>query len=327
MPCTVGIYGGSLGGNLRYLNDLIIWELDNNGFKSSFKELWIDLLYPPQNIRKAIIGLYPGFKEAYERPPKTRVSRRYKKIDVALKANEFAIHFASKERYSEGEFITVNSDLKKYSEPQLAIVLIDKYLSIPDLIKKKLRKEDLFPIDLFIKVLKDIRKKINAEYLQTIHNRFEKIDLEKRLKNAIERREKRRAVNLANDRKIRVITAYYNSLPVKALFPYCNQYCDLFLKKLREKNFRCPGYSILYIRISESIETALLESVNYEKWYRNGIAIIDYKKYIDSPEEEKKKIVFRLVANGLRDIAEIDKLDIDVLDEVREMIYKSEFTS
>jgi hypothetical protein len=101
-PSTAGKYGGALNGNLRYLPNVIQSTLDNSSFNSSFNELWLTLSYPPMYVLPGVVGIEKQFFEYYNKFPYSRLDRKYKKIEITLKAPEFSEHFDLKdsEKYS-----------------------------------------------------------------------------------------------------------------------------------------------------------------------------------------------------------------------------------
>jgi hypothetical protein len=82
----------------------------------------------------------------------------------------------------------------------------------------------------------------------------------------------------------------------------------------------CPTYHHLYIQVAQTIDEALKQSFSIEDWYVNGLAVIDFENYKQKTEKEKEKIVFDIMVNGLKDIANIDKLDNTILEETISLI-------
>lgn len=109
--------------------------------------------------------------------------------------------------------------------------------------------------------------------------------------------------------------------------PYDYLLCGMILEKLREKKFRLPNYTHLYIQVSDTFENALQRAVRAENWFVYGIAVLeDHADFPTKSDAEKRRIVFDLIRQGLNDIANIDKLDAktlnDVLDEVEQDLCK-----
>ncbi len=136
------------------------------------------------------------------------------------------------------------------------------------------------------------------------------------LESAIDLREQRKKVHKPKDKLIRDLRVYYTGLPQKALYPYDYQYSEIFKNLLKKKKFTCPTYHHLYIQVEKTIEDCLRRSIPMEDWYVYGIAVIDYEKYVKQAHKEKENIVVEIIVNGLKDIANIDGLDISIIDEV-----------
>ncbi len=68
--------------------------------------------------------------------------------------------------------------------------------------------------------------------------------------------------------------------------------------------------------VASTKKEALRNSISYEKWQAYGIAVMDYKNYQNLSPLEKEKTVFETICSGLYDIAEIDKLDKDIIGKV-----------
>lgn len=65
------------------------------------------------------------------------------------------------------------------------------------------------------------------------------------------------------------------------------------------------------------IKNALFQATRPLNWFVYGIAVFEnYTDYPTMREVDKKRIVFDLIKQGLHDIAEVDKLDTEILDEV-----------
>lgn len=319
-PNTAGRYGGSLNGNLRHLDRFIQSELDLAGFKSSFEELWLTLSYPPMYVLPGVVGMEVDFKKYYDKFPYSRLNRRYKKVDVTLKAPEFSEHFDKEEQKKYKHKFKIDKNYQGISETNLAKILVDKYLEAGQIIKAKLKKEDVFDLNHFDKILLNIKEKISHEFLASLNKEQRNKIQEETLLRARNLREERKLLNKPKDKRIRDIRVYYNGLSNKALSPYDYQYSEIFLNILASKGFSCPTYHHLYIQIAESEEEALKNSFAIEDWYVNGIALIDYGTYKKESESNKEIIVLEAIIEGLNDIVEIDKLDKAIFDETITLI-------
>jgi hypothetical protein len=321
-PNTAGRYGGALNGNLRHLNRYIQSELDSGEFKSSFDELWLTLSYPPMYVLPGVVGMEVDFKKYYDKFPYSRLSRRYKKIDITLKAPEFSEHFDKEEQKKYKHRFEIDSKYQDISETELARVLIEKYLKAGQIIKNKLKKEDIFEYELFNRTLLDIKNTIDSEFLSSLNESQKSQVQDETILRAKKLREERRLSNKTKDKRIRDIRVYYNSLPNKALYPYDYQYTEIFLNILASKEFSCPTYHHLYIQVAKTEEEALKNSFAIEDWYVNGISQIDFENYQKESEDKKEIIVLETLIQGLRDIVEIDKLDETIFEETVDLIKK-----
>lgn len=319
-PNTAGRYGGSLNGNLRHLDRFIQSELDLAGFQSSFDELWLGLSYPPMYILPGIVGMEVNFKKHHDTLPYSRLSRRYKKVDVTLKAPEFSEHFDKKEQRKYKHKFKIDKDYQDISEAELAKILIDKYLEVAQIINGKLKKEDVFDLNHFENILLSIKEKINTEFLASLSKEQKTEVSDETLLRARNLREERKLLNKPKDKRIRDIRVYHNGLPNKALYPYDYQYSEIFLNLLASKGFLCPTYHHLYIQIAESEEEALKSSFAIQDWYVNGIALINYETYKIESDSNKEAIVLEAMIEGLKDIVEIDKLDNAIFEETINLI-------
>lgn len=319
-PNTAGRYGGALKGNLRHLDRFIQNELSNSEFKSSFDELWLTLSYLPMYVLPGVVGMEIAFQKHYESFPYSRLNRRYKKIDITLKAPEFSEHFDKEEQKKYKHTFEIESQFKNISEVKLAQILIDKYLEAGEILSSKLKKEDVFDIEIFKQVLVIIKQKINPDFLQDL-NTIQKGEVQDdTLKRANLLRSERQKVDKPKNKLIRDLRVYYNGLPNKALYPYDYIYTEIFLNLLVKEGLMCPNYNHLYIQVAKTNEEALKNSFSLEDWYVNGIAIIDYDKFQILTDKEKENQVFQIILNGLKDIADIDHLDTTIIESVANRI-------
>lgn len=227
-PTTAGRYGGALKGNLRYLDKLIQLELDNSAFNSSFDELWLTLSYPPMYSILGLEKLVKDFKNHYDNLPYSRLSRRYKKIDITLKAPEFSEHFDKEDQSNYHGTFEIEEQYKNISEVELGKILVDKYLEAIAIINVKLEKDDIFNFDVFKKVLISIKNKIDVNFLESINQTLKEKELDDTIRRALEIREKRNKQEKPKDKLIRDLRVFCNGLPLKALYPYDYQYTEIF---------------------------------------------------------------------------------------------------
>lgn len=319
-PNTAGRSGGALNGNLRHLDRHIQSELDLGGFQSSFEELWLTLSYPPMYVLPGVVGMEVDFKKYYDKFPYSRLNRRYKKIDITLKAPEFSEHFDKNEQEKHKHRFEIDRNYQEISETDLAKILVDKYLEAGQIIKRKLKKEDIFDTNKFDNILLKIKSIINSDFLKSLNEEQNTKVHNETLLRARNIRKERKLSNNSKDVRIRDIRVYYNSLPNKALYPYDYQYSEIFLNILASKGLTCPTYHHLYIQIAQNEEEALKNSFAIEDWYVNGISLIDFENYKKESEANKETIVLDSIIQGLRDIVDIDKLDKTIFEDAVTLI-------
>ncbi len=315
-PNTAGRYGGALNGNLRYLGRLIEHELNHSSFCASFDELWLTLSYPPMYVLPGVIGIEVTFKKYYDTFPYSRLNRRYKKIDITLKAPEFSEHFDKEEQKKYEHQFDIEPQFKNIPEALLGQILIDKFLEAGEIIKSKLKKEDVFAFQSYKNVLLAIKQKINLDFLQELNSTQKVAVKEDTLNKANTLRNERQKANKPKDKCIKDLRIFYSSLPNKALYPYDYMYSEIFLNLLAREGLMCPTYDHVYIRVSKTFDEALRNSFSAEDWYVYGLAVMDYDRYQTLSEKEKEAEVFQTILSGLRDIATIDKLDMTLIDKV-----------
>jgi hypothetical protein len=319
-PNTAGRYGGALNGNLRFLPNAIQTLLDNTGFNSTFDELWLTLSYPPMYVLPGVVGMEKQFLEFYDKFPYSRLNRKFKKIEITLKAPEFSEHFDLKDQSKYSNRFDIENQYKNLSEADLGKILIDKYLEAGEIINSKIKKADKFEFELFRDLLTSLKNKISSDFLdalskeQTIKVKDEVLD------RAVKLREERKRANKVKDKKVRDLRVYYNGLPNKALYPYDYQYTEIFRNLLRSSGLMCPTYHHLYVQVAKTLEDGIRNSFALEDWYVNGVAVINYDDYLGRSESEKEKIVIDLISNGLLDIADIDNLDIAIVKGVTDKV-------
>lgn len=192
-----------------------------------------------------------------------------------------------------------------------------------EIIFAKKKKEDLYDIERVKQVLSLLEIELQNTDLIKLNEQYESLLYQEALSRRIEERKERENRIIENKKVIRDLRFYYHfeNIGYRYFDPYDNEICYEILIKLRERKFKLPDYTHLYIEVSDSFENALYNAVRGENWFIYGIAVLeDYKDYPKKNEKEKKRIVFNLIREGLNDIARIDKLDLqtlnDVLDEV-----------
>lgn len=326
-PTTVGRTGGPLNGNLKYLDSYIQSELDRSGFQSSFDGLWFGISFMPLYISPGIANMEEGYRSFYDSLPYSRLNRKNKTIDVTVKAPEFAEHFqeAISSKKKAGSESATESNSK--SETELAQILLDKYLEVADVIRSKLKKDDVFDHKTFKTVIESIRPKLNADFLISTSNIEHDRQQQAEIEIAENKREERRKSDLVKDTLIRDIRLYFNYDLPKKLF-YLRRYAEIVLGLLIRKNFLCPHYHHLYIRIANTKEEAIINAFPIEDWHIYGIAVLKEEVLLHAAPSVQQSLVLNALKDGLLDIAELDKLDktkiIEAIKEAEEIGILSE---
>lgn len=312
-PITAGIYGGRFYGNLQFFSRFIENEINEKKIKTSFNELWISFYYPRFNKVPQLGEVEFKFNNFYETLPKSTFYRKNKKIEIALKTPEFSKHFESSDS---------NNEKKKQvdDEVELAKYIIDKYLEAGEIIKSKLKTGDEFDYENYTFVLQSLKEKIDQSFLIS-NNTIQSIkNHDEILNKAMSLRESRKKMNILGNQLIRDIRVYTSGLPKKIFYPYDYQYLEIFLNLLQMNGLMCPIYHHLYIQVANNKEEALKSSIPMADWYTSGIASVDINEYQHANSHDKADIVFNLIIDGLRDIADIDKLDNSVIEKTIEQI-------
>lgn len=318
---TAGRYGGfRFRGILKHFDRYIHQRIKEEKFQSSFEKFRLTFAYPPLFMLPKVVQMRKDFLEWYQTLPKSRVLRRYKIIDVIIQLPEFSEHFdLEKQKKYENKYST-EKEYQNLSELELANTLIDKYVEAIELIEPKLNATDSFNASRLKEIIASIKSELSIELLESISNEeSEKLEVEI-LTRAIELRKQRKETTKEANKRIRDLRVYYVDLPKKALYPYDYQYSEIFINLLSKNDLRCPDYHHLYIQVAKTKKEALKKSASMSDWSVNGIATINYEDYKKKNENEKSEIVFNLIYKGLMDIAEIDKLDKELIQKTIEEI-------
>lgn len=307
----------------RYIS-YVFWR---EKFNSFFEEFNLEL-YCMSDDKGSSVVMDEMFKETYKRLPIVRLYRRYKSIEVKLKAPEVTerIYKARKERL-DNELYHFSSMPKKHapsfvperyknlSDVDLSKMIIDRYLEAGRLIIKKLKPEDNFNHTRYEQILLRIKDSISDEFFKQMKTQIAIWERRDHIEGALKAREYRRTINRKKNKLIHAFRVFSMGLPSEALSPYDHDYEKIFCDVLRRKRLLCPGHNCLFIDVAANEEDALLNSP-MEKWSLcNGISIFDYEKYKVLTEKDKKRTVFDIICRGLRDITELDKLDSTIIEE------------
>lgn len=188
-----------------------------------------------------------------------------------------------------------------------------------DIIISKKKKTDIWDTEKIKPALNQLEKELQEADLWEINHTYKMLFKQEAIAKSLEERTIREQTNDEKKRLIYDLRFYYHIEGVNKLYfsPYDNSFCEQIFEKLRERKFRLPGYTHLYIMVSDSFENALYHASRLENWFVYGIAVLEnYADYPAKTEAEKQRVVFGLIKQGLNDIAKIDKLDTQTLNEV-----------
>jgi len=128
------------------------------------------------------------------------------------------------------------------------------------------------------------------------------------------KRQERKENPQSLDTPLRDIRLYF-TYQVPNTFFYLFNFTRVILRTLAQKNFLCPGYSHICISIGDTREAAIARAYEIEDWYRFGIAVLPENKLLQCPGEQLEDLVLNTIAEGLRDIATLDRLDIESIND------------
>lgn len=191
------------------------------------------------------------------------------------------------------------------------------------IILSKKKKDDTYDSVKVQSALMNLKCYFQNNNVWTIHQQYELLVTKEKLRDRMQEREIRSKTEVKADKLIRDIRLYYRFAGIGNLYfaPFDTFLTEEILSELRKNKFRLPQYTHLYIMVSNTLDNALLETERYYQWYIWGIAILsNYMEYPDLDDKQKQKIVFDLICKGLNDIAEIDKLDSNMLNNILDAI-------
>jgi hypothetical protein len=289
-----GTYGGGLVEPFRYLYRVVSDRFQAESIKFSFEEIEIQLaLLLPKIKKEEYIKWYNKLPTYY---------RGKNMVRVILPVTE--------------------------RQKNLTDVFQLLYKSF-DILALKKKKDDIFDTEKIKTTLSQLEKELQATDLWELNRKYELLLRQEFIEKV---RQDRVIREQANDEKKRLIhdLRFYYKLPDVEKYgyfsPYDNEFCYKILENLRERKFRLPNYTHLYILVSDTFENALYRAVRGYNWHVYGIAVLEnYADYAKKKEVEKQRIVFELIKQGLSDIAKIDKLDSKTLNEVLDEVEQSIF--
>ncbi len=282
---TYNSYGGTFSAPFTYLYQIIADKFAEHQITFPYKEIEIGLAYPSNSRRKN-----KDYNEWFEKLPNYYRGKNKVKATIPIE----------------------NSD-------ENLNTIFDLLNSAFELVLKKKKKTDDYNSQKVVDVLSELKKEMSEVDLWELHTKQRNLITEKRIAKILKNRQERENSNTENKRLIQDIRLYttFNSNGKNPFLPYSGQFCDKILEKLRKVKFRLPDYTHLYINVSDTFENALYDTLRLYSWYAYGIAIYeDFENYEKLKEEDKKRVIFDLIKEGLYDTAKIDKLDINVLTKV-----------
>jgi hypothetical protein len=293
-----GRFGGSFDAPLQYLHRVISDRFQAEGITFPYENIEITLSLPPVET-----------KNVDERQQKH--IDWYNKLPHYYRGKKMLIVYLS---YSE-------------KDENLTDAFRLTYAAF-DIIGAKKKKNDNIDTEKIKLTLQQLEKELQTTDLWELHHKYKLLLRQETIELS---RKDRMIREQSNDEKKRLIydirfMYHFENIGLKYFAPYNIEFCERILTRLREKKFRLPRYTHLYISCSDTFENALYHAIRGENWFVYGIAVL--KNYADYPaktEIEKQRIVFDLIKQGLMDIAKIDKLDIqslnDVLNEVEQKYF------
>ena len=284
---TYNSYGGGFDKPLTYLNSIISDRFQAENIEFPYREIEIFFAYLSHKVKDA------RYIEWYSKLPYYHRGKNAVKITLPVPA-----------------------------KPSTLIDIFAHLNKAFDILISKKKKTDTFDSEKVKATLLKLEKDLQSADLYEIHTNYEAAYRQNRIEKVRQNRAAREQSETEKKQLIRDLRFYtgFSGRERPYLDPsdqlLCNDISNGILEKLRENKFRLPGYTHLYIMASDSFENALYESLKLESWHEYGIAVLqDYTNFTLKKEHEKKRIIFDLIKQGLYDIAKIDKLDIDILNE------------
>jgi hypothetical protein len=111
----------------------------------------------------------------------------------------------------------------------------------------------------------------------------------------------------------------YDHFDRNTLSPYSYIYSQLFSNLLRKAEVKSPGYQEIYFSIAETIEQAK-QSFALETWHKYTYSTLNLSQYQQSDEEDKSKMVFQSMCEGLQLISNFDYLEQEKINGVIDFI-------
>ena len=289
---SYGTYGGGLKEPFEYFGRMI---------SDSFKKENIELPFEEIEIQLAFFSPKSEKNEVY--------SEWYKKLPY----------------YYRGKKMTRVVLPVEEEENNLADVFLFVYKAF-EIITSKKKKDDNYNPDKLKSTLLQLEEELKIADLWKLHSKYENILRQETIEKNRQDRIIREQTN-SEKKKLIYDLRLYNSIPnteEKFFFPYNKQICEMIYEELRKKKFRLPNYTHMLVIVSDTFENALYHAIKIYNWQGFGIAVYNnHKDYSTKNEIEKQRVVFDLIKQGLNDMAEVDKLDKKMLNEVLDEVEKS----
>ncbi|WP_230658917.1 hypothetical protein [Psychrobacter sp. I-STPA10] len=295
---------------------MILDKFSDNNIHFTYDEIEINLIKTLHNYQvnttnnnnKSNKNINEKYLQFYQKLPIYYRGKNMIRVSLCLTDEEFTLDSLFQDISNAFNFIISKKNTKDTYDPTSILSSIDE-------LKQQLANSNL------LKTHQYYQQKIKQ---QAIDKRIQEREIRKQLSSKDNLDNKILIKNLSNKpykkpKLIYDLRFYYRFYDIGKLYftPYDHRLCDKILEKLRQRKFCLPSYTHIYIMVSDNIDNALYHAVRGADWFVYGIAI--FKEYADYPqksEQEKKKIVFNLIKQGLIDVAEIDNLDKDILYEV-----------
>lgn len=129
------------------------------------------------------------------------------------------------------------------------------------------------------------------------------------------------------EHKLRGMRCYPSGRLERELGSNAAAYCKLFEGLLRAAGWMTPGYAEIYVNLDETDELARLSRSAVESWHENAYAVIHLEQFEASNPETKDAMLFEAFSTALRELAEIDHLDREVLESAIAQIASTGFAT
>ena len=245
--------------------------------------------------------------------PKTRIERKLRRLKISIPCPLVAEHQA---RFwgedPERLVAALEPELRDLPTSKVCGAVLDAALEAVKVLRGKLKGADSFEAEKIYRIAEHLRSLLNDEDLLELDQRKEEERQQLILDTVENGRARRRAEVRPLDTRLRDLRVY-SSIELK---PYDYRYTEIFFRMLEAEDFRCPGYSHIFLSVGPDRERALDGSYVSASWAEYGIAVLDAEAFESATEEVRDSMVFTAIVEGLRDIAEVDHLDREKLQRV-----------